>query len=498
MPKKDKSLGQVFTPSWIVETMLDDIGYQGPAILSSTIFEPGCGDGAFLVEIVSRLIAQARAENLSPEETSDILERAVHGAEIDADAHSACLERLDALAQEHGLPEVEWDVRQENLLALPPASYDYVAGNPPYVRTRLLSPETKALIRQTSHLSQRGMTELYLAFCEWGLRALAPHGRLSLLVPNSILGNDSAAAFRRYCVEKGLIKRLVNFDSATPFEVSTYVCIIECERGEDEEQGRTSAPVRISSWEKGTGFVERGVVDFSPDDVWRAPSVDDHAFLASCLTSPTIGDIATPATGIQLSGVSIFACPTPERLPGGLLRFNGHIIEEGITRPAVKTTTFQGGEPTDRVIFPYEHDENGRYRVMSEERVTRDFPLAYAYLSLHRDTLAARTLGDKKGAWFQYGRTQGFGTIDKWKLIVARDVPGERTEPLSPSIVGPGVVAYAGIMVCADERDAVERVACALATNEFLRYAQLVGKSIGNGYRQLGAKHLRVYGCSPI
>ena len=49
---KHKSLGQVFTPNWIVSEILDLVGYNNESILDKYILEPSSGDGAFLLEIV--------------------------------------------------------------------------------------------------------------------------------------------------------------------------------------------------------------------------------------------------------------------------------------------------------------------------------------------------------------------------------------------------------------------------------------------------------------
>ena len=55
---------QVFTPHEIVCFMLDKIGYCGANIINSTIFEPSFGEGAFLIEIVSRIIEYCNTNNL--------------------------------------------------------------------------------------------------------------------------------------------------------------------------------------------------------------------------------------------------------------------------------------------------------------------------------------------------------------------------------------------------------------------------------------------------
>jgi adenine-specific DNA-methyltransferase len=53
---KHKTLGQVFTPNWIITEILDLVGYNNESILDKYILEPSSGDGAFLLEIVKRYI----------------------------------------------------------------------------------------------------------------------------------------------------------------------------------------------------------------------------------------------------------------------------------------------------------------------------------------------------------------------------------------------------------------------------------------------------------
>ena len=49
--------GEVFTRRWVVELILDAVGYRADADLgNTTIVEPSCGQGAFMLPIVQRLI----------------------------------------------------------------------------------------------------------------------------------------------------------------------------------------------------------------------------------------------------------------------------------------------------------------------------------------------------------------------------------------------------------------------------------------------------------
>ena len=52
---KEKRLGQIFTPQYLVEDILDFAGYSNSNnILEKHIIDNSCGDGAFLCEIVRR------------------------------------------------------------------------------------------------------------------------------------------------------------------------------------------------------------------------------------------------------------------------------------------------------------------------------------------------------------------------------------------------------------------------------------------------------------
>jgi type I restriction-modification system DNA methylase subunit len=54
--------GEVFTRRWVVELILDLVGYTSNRPLHElTVIEPACGSGAFLGPITERLSASCRA-----------------------------------------------------------------------------------------------------------------------------------------------------------------------------------------------------------------------------------------------------------------------------------------------------------------------------------------------------------------------------------------------------------------------------------------------------
>ena len=56
MINKQKEYGQVFTPQYIVDIMLDKIGYKDENIIDKKIMEPSFGKGVFICTIIKRLV----------------------------------------------------------------------------------------------------------------------------------------------------------------------------------------------------------------------------------------------------------------------------------------------------------------------------------------------------------------------------------------------------------------------------------------------------------
>ena len=86
MPKNDKSktLGQVFTPDYIVDRMLDEVGYTSGNILDKKIMEPAFGHGVFLIHIIERLIEECKKNSLTDSQIEKQLSN-VYGIELDKD-----------------------------------------------------------------------------------------------------------------------------------------------------------------------------------------------------------------------------------------------------------------------------------------------------------------------------------------------------------------------------------------------------------------------------
>jgi hypothetical protein len=94
--ERKRRFGEVFTPRWIVEKMLDEVPDVGN--VEKTVFEPCCGEGAFITCVLRRKLARARteAERVRACQTC-------YGLDIQLDNVEICRARMTAIAASHGV-----------------------------------------------------------------------------------------------------------------------------------------------------------------------------------------------------------------------------------------------------------------------------------------------------------------------------------------------------------------------------------------------------------
>ena len=71
---KIKENGVIYTPAWIVKEILDKSNFTHN-IFDKKIIEPSCGDGAFLVQIVERIILDAKKHLINVSKIKNFLSK---------------------------------------------------------------------------------------------------------------------------------------------------------------------------------------------------------------------------------------------------------------------------------------------------------------------------------------------------------------------------------------------------------------------------------------
>lgn len=450
---------QVFTPDYIVRKMLDDIDYRGDN-LRKTIFEPSFGDGAFLVEIVSRILDYA-----SDEVEAHVLLDNVMGCEIDPVMHERALERLDALVASKGYGKHDWYLLENaNLLRMRPGHCQYIVGNPPYIRIHDLDKDTRDLIADEYPWST-GMTDLYVIFFEECIRRMAPGGELIFITPNSWMHNSSQKKMREYLQENCLVHRITDYHTLPVFgSVLTYPAI-------------THLKMDFSpSWE----FVRMATLD---EVAWRRTldncsgfqnivSEDAEAYLMN-LGGPTLGELCTVQNGISTNCDRVYVKPWAPR--GDYLR------------PVIKASTLNMDHS---IIFPYEWTGTG-YTPLSEAKFKELEPDLYYTLYFHKDQLDKRNM-ERNAQWFQYARSQGIQNSRHRKFVLKHILaPEQRIAQFEE--VGPEVLVYSGMYIVVHDEANIECVRNALSSRTFCEYLKLMGKDMSGGYKAVNTNIVKSF-----
>jgi adenine-specific DNA-methyltransferase len=488
--KKHKTLGQVYTPNWIVSEILDLVGYQGDTILDKYILEPSCGDGVFLLEIVERYINVASQNKISEKEIIANLEKYIYGVELDSVEYQKSIERLDDLMEKLWLKKVKihWNIVNQNTLDFYKNYthfFDFIVGNPPYIRIHNLDIETKNNLKQ-NFLFSEGTIDIYLSFIEMSFKMANDTGKIGFITPNSYLHNSSYKLFREFIKEKKILKTLIDFKANKVFKgFSTYtaISIFDINYKEEHLDYKEYLDGEIRSVNQ-VSFSNLNTTD------WSFANKKDEDFLNELNQNreTLVKDFFDVQYGFATLRDKIFIA-NAEPHNDEYLKFNGHLIEKSILRKIVKGSKFKGEiNENELVLYPYEL-QNNRYTVIEEDKLKEKFPQAYQYLLLNKEELQKRDL-DKKATWYEFGRSQGVQSIHNEKIVLSTLVNGSINYYRLPK----DVMVYSGLFIIKNKDvaswDMIENI---LNSDEFYRYIRLTGKDFSGGYKSITSKQIKEY-----
>ena len=229
--------GEVFTRRWIVELILDLVGYTEDQDLGARrLVEPSCGTGAFLVPVVDRLIASCRRHGRD----LNALQGAVRAFDLlDANAElarKAAAGRLEEAGLDRSSAEElasTWVTTGDFLLAEhEPASVDHVVGNPPYIRLENVPAGVMDAYRRRC-TTMRGRSDIYVGFIELGLDLLAPGGTLGFICADRWMRNQYGADLRALVAGSFAVDTVLTMHDVDAFEddVSAYPAVVVLRNG---------------------------------------------------------------------------------------------------------------------------------------------------------------------------------------------------------------------------------------------------------------------------
>lgn len=275
-PDERKRLGEFYTPKEVIEYILDAVGYKPEnEIRGKKILDPACGSGSFLVEATQRLVERYRRIGFNLKNSDDARQiidgcvSSIYGLDIHpfacfiaemnmlfqlVDLYDAVrqkdrdfeLPRLNiyrtnslTFAGETAIEFAEFmnNSRRTMLIEetrgadkVKKTTFNFVVGNPPYVRVQRLSDDLKEFYK-SRFKSARGLFDIYVLFIERGIRWLDYAGKLGFITSNKFTQADYGEEIRSFILDKCAIKLFIDFGDTGVFrEVTNYPCIYVLEK----------------------------------------------------------------------------------------------------------------------------------------------------------------------------------------------------------------------------------------------------------------------------
>ena len=225
-----ESRGAVFTRSEIVDFILDLAGYtEDQPLYQKQLLEPSFGAGNFLLPIVSRLMSAWRDAKGKLDDLSD----AIHAVELHRETYCKTYVAVVSLLQQEGLTGQtatdladRWLFQGDFLLAPLNRKFDFVIGNPPYVRQEMIPAPLLAEYRRR-YQTIYDRADLYIPFIERSLSHLAPGGNLGFICADRWMKNRYGGPLRSLIAKQFHLKTYVDMTGTSAFysEVSAYPAI---------------------------------------------------------------------------------------------------------------------------------------------------------------------------------------------------------------------------------------------------------------------------------
>lgn len=461
---KSKTNGRVYTPLFLVNSILDLSGYVGNNILCKHVIDNSCGDGAFLIEIVRRYCEESLKLKKDTETIKYELEFYIHGVELDEIECCKCINRLSELVEKYNIYFVDWDVICGNSLLLDKynGKMDFVVGNPPYVRIHNI--EDISTVKKYS-FSQNGMTDLYIVFYELGLKMLNNTGVLGYITPSSFFNSLAGKIMRKYFVANKLIEKIVDLKHFQAFNATTYTAITILKKNHNSNN----------------------IDYYSFDNKYLLPKYEETLSTDDCYIA---GNFYFSAKNnlILLKKIlyNLGRCDIDVKNGYATLCDNVFINEFSFQSKHIIPLIKASKGEVKQAIYPY--NQNGD--LVSENELSNDIEV-YTYLLNNKEALLSRSLeNSSKSKWYSYGRSQAINDTFKNKLSLNTLIKTKDDLKIIKVPAGTGV--YSGLYLLGDDLD-LTKIKNALQSDEFFTYISLLGKYKSGGYYTFSSKDVKTF-----
>ena len=454
MANSVKNHGRVYTPDYLVRTILNFGNYYGNKIVRKHVIDNSCGDGAFLCEVVIRYCQQCPRKSLKKH-----LETYIHGIELDEKERDKCVQNLETITAQYGVKNVKWDVICADALSVDKhyGKMDYVFGNPPYVRVHNLD-SSYDIVKKFS-FAQQGMTDLFIVFFELGLKMLNKTGEMCIITPSSWFSSKAGKVLRQYVMQHKNLSGIIDLGHFQPFEATTYTAVSRFENNAKQ----------VELYRMNDGNTPLEYIDSLPlQDI----NITGNFYISDRRKLKELNDIRTGKAYRYVEVKNGFAT-LADKIFIGDFDFEGTI-------DVLKASTGKWS----KCIFPY--DSKGH--PLPPSMIERNKPL-YEYLQLHKEDLAKGRDIDNRELWYLFGRTQAIKDVFKDKYAINTIIKEKSSIRLEKVCAGKGLYSGLYILTTIPENEIREYI----MSDEFVSYIKMLSNYKSGGYYTFASKDVEQY-----
>lgn len=481
MDDKCKKKCQIFTPRENVIQLLNWVGYKKD-LYGKKVLENSCGDGQILMEVVERYIKDCLKKNIGKAKIKEGLEQDIYGVEIDKIHYDNCIKNLNAILNQYKIENVKWNILQKDILQEKlQVKFDFVVGNPPYIKYRLLNQEIREFLKNNYQVCSIGKFDYCYAFIESGIESLNTNGKMAYLIPSSIFKNVFAKKLREYM--KKTITDIYDYTTQKLFTKKNLETL-------EKDVLTSSAVIIIDKTKKTKNIKYHDIVHKKKITIEKKNLGDKWVFFQKeeeKVDTPKkkFGDLYKASNTIATLYNNAFVIQHYEEDGEYIITKDHKKIEKGIIKIAASPRNLNKGT-REVIIFPYYY-EKGELKRYKEKEIEDKFPNAYQYLKSHKEDLFKRK-SDHSAKWYEYGRSQAITQANQKKLLLSTVI----TKEVKIYELNEETVPYSGIYITT-EKENLREAKEILESEDFLNYVKNIGINASGESIRITSKDVNNY-----
>jgi adenine-specific DNA-methyltransferase len=379
---KDKELvknhGVVFTNRKICDRIIKKLSPK----ITDTVCEPSVGKGVFVFSLLEYF-----RKTHSIQELKIFVENNLFCYDINQDFIDVFKNLLTKYFNSYNVVIDKDNIECVSYLDVK-NRYDIILGNPPYVRVHNIDKDSLDEYKDLKCI-ELGLFDMYHIFIE---KSLKEADKIGFIVPNSFIKNKSGEYLRS--ILKSRLSYLLDFETTQVWsDISTYTCILTCDKSSEEFHYETRNKSKI---------LENNIL-----------SGDKWIFQKQEVKNNSLYDLVDSHTmAIQAGKEFIFKI---DNCDDEYCYIQNNKVEKNICQNIVKATKAKSWDDRFKIIYPYDLSS-----VIEENELKEKYPLCYEYFISQEIELKTRDKGkiEKYDAWYSYSRKQGLLKEDMNKKII--------------------------------------------------------------------------------